>query len=112
LYPLLDVGPGAPSFIRAYDRRLTQTLAGIASHMGGMWEEAERHFEASLLQSRERGPLEQAETRRFYASMLLERNAPGDHERAREMLEEASERYGGIGMPRHIEMVEALLKKL
>jgi len=41
--------------------------------------------------------------------MLLDRNAPGDREKARQLLEEAIVMYRKIGMPKHIEMAEALL---
>lgn len=48
---------------------------------------------------------------RWYASMLLERDAPGDREPARELLTEAIAMYRRIGMPKHIEIAEALLAK-
>ena len=52
--------------------------------------------------------LEQADIRRFHAMMLIER-APGDREKAQTLLREALETYAYIGMPRHIEMTEALI---
>jgi hypothetical protein len=55
--------------------------------------------------------LEQAEIRRFHAMMLIDRDAPGDRVRARTLLGEASESYTQIGMPRHVEMTEALLAR-
>jgi len=55
--------------------------------------------------------LEQAEIRRFHAMMLIERAAPRDRDRARTLLEEALESYTQIGMPRHIEMTQALLDR-
>ena len=54
-------------------------------------------------------PPEQALGREAYARMLLDRDAPGDREKARELLTEAIAMYRGIGMPRHVEMAEALL---
>ncbi len=48
--------------------------------------------------------------RRWYARMLLERNAPGDRDKARTLLGEATEMYRTIGMPKHLEMVEGMLK--
>jgi hypothetical protein len=54
-------------------------------------------------------PLEGAETRRFYAQMLLDRAAPDDAERAADLLGGAVDVYRRIGMPRHLEMTEALL---
>jgi hypothetical protein len=53
--------------------------------------------------------MEQPEVRRWYARMLIDRNAPGDRDKARELLTEAIAMYRRIGMPKHIEMAEALL---
>jgi hypothetical protein len=41
--------------------------------------------------------------------MLIDRAAPGDCEKARMLLREALESYALIGMPRHVEMTQALL---
>jgi hypothetical protein len=43
--------------------------------------------------------------------MLLDRNAPGDREKARGLLTEAIEMYRRIGMPKHVEMAEAHLRE-
>ena len=48
--------------------------------------------------------------RRWYARMLLERNASGDRDTARTMLGEAVEMYQEIGLPKHIQMAEEMLK--
>ena len=56
--------------------------------------------------------LEQAEIRRFHAMMLRDRADPGDREKAQTLLSEALETYTRIGMPRHIEMTQALAKGL
>jgi hypothetical protein len=53
--------------------------------------------------------LEQAEIRRFHAMMQQDRGAPGDREKAQTLLREALKSYTQIGMPRHIEMAQALL---
>jgi hypothetical protein len=47
--------------------------------------------------------------RRWYAHMLIDRDGPGDRERARELLSEAIEMYHRLGMPKHVEIAEALL---
>src|SRR5580704_9425053 len=112
LYPLvrelLDTGPVVlwPIF------RLTHTIAGIAASAGRQWKTAEEHFQIAM-QLAESLPdrLEQAEIRRFHAMMLIDRDAPGDRVRARTLLGEASESYTQIGMPRHVEMTEALLAR-
>ena len=53
--------------------------------------------------------LEQPEVRRWYARMLIDRDAPGDREKARQLLEEAIAMYRQIGMPKHVEMAEGML---
>jgi len=42
--------------------------------------------------------------------MLIDRAAPGDREKAQTLLGEALESYTQIGMPRHIEMTQKLLR--
>jgi hypothetical protein len=41
--------------------------------------------------------------------MLLDRAATGDREKAQMLLNEALHSYQRIGMPRHVEMTQALL---
>ena len=92
---------------------LLETVAGIAAAAGGQWEQAETHYQTALKQAHEI-PFrsEQPEARRWYAEMLVERNASGDRDRARTMLTEAVEMYQQIGMPRHVEMSKDALKGL
>jgi hypothetical protein len=90
--------------------RLLHTAAGIAAAAGRRWEKAEQHFNESMRQADELPHrLEQPEVRRFYAQMLLERDAPGDRARAHELLNEAVAIYRQLGMPKHAEMTEGLL---
>ncbi len=42
--------------------------------------------------------------------MLIDRNASGDRDKARTLLGEAIDMYQQIGMPRHLEMANELLK--
>ena len=42
--------------------------------------------------------------------MLLDRDAPGDREKARTLLGEAIEQYRKIGMPKHRELAEKMLE--
>ena len=44
--------------------------------------------------------------------MLLDRNAPGDREHARQLLIEAIDMYRRIGMPKHVEMAERMLREV
>lgn len=112
LYPYVvdcweRTGVACPSFI---DGRLVERAAGIAAMAGGRWEESEAHFQKALAQA-ETIPHrpEQAHTRRFYGQMLLERSGRGDVARAGEVLRQAVEDYGRMGMPRHAAMGENLL---
>ena len=92
---------------------LLQTVAGMAAAAGKQWEEAEQHYQTALRQALDLpAVMEQAEVRRFYACMLIDRDGPGDRDKARELLTEAIEGYRRIGMPKHVEMAEALLTKV
>jgi hypothetical protein len=112
LYPLARelIGTGAVALWLNF--RLTQTIAGIAAAAASQWETAEDHFQIALQQA-ESFPhrLEQAEIRRFHAMTLIDRAAPRDREKAQTLLREALESYTQIGMPRHVEMTQALLAR-
>jgi tetratricopeptide (TPR) repeat protein len=113
LYPLVLEAMKTGTVSRFYDSRLLDTLAGIAASAGENWVQAEEHFQTALRRAEEMPyVIEQPEARRFYARMLLDRNAPGDREKARQLLEEAIEMYKKIGMPKHVEMAETLLREL
>ena len=92
---------------------LLQRIAGIAAASGAQWEQAETHYQTALKQAHEI-PFrsEQPEVRRWYAQMLVDRNAAGDRDKARTMLTEAVEMYQQIGMPRHLELAKDTLKDL
>jgi hypothetical protein len=102
------IGPGAVWLWHI--SRFTQTIAGVAAAAARQWEAAVEHFQIALRHA-ESFPnvLEQAEIRRFHTMMLIDRAAPGDRETARTLLKEALETYERIGMPRHVEMTQALL---
>ena len=92
---------------------LYQPLAGMAAAAGGQWEKAEEHYETALRQAHELPfVIAQPEVRRWYARMLIDRNGPGDREKARELLAEAIAMYRQIGMPKHLEMAETLLSEV
>jgi tetratricopeptide (TPR) repeat protein len=110
LYPLVLEGMQTGNLFRAFDQRLLDTIAGIAAGCGGKWAQAEEHFQTALRRTEELPHIiERPEARRWYAWMLLERNASGDREKARTLLTEAIEMYRRIGMPKHVELAEALL---
>jgi tetratricopeptide (TPR) repeat protein len=112
LYPLARelIGTGAVDLWPS--ARLTQTIAGIAASAARNWNAAEDHFRIALHQA-ESLPhlLEQAEIHRFHAMMLIDRAAAGDREKAQNSLRESLETYTRIGMPRHIEVTQALLDR-
>ena len=110
LYPLVRELIDTGAVVLWSISRFTQTIAGVAAATARQWEAAEEHFRIAMEQA-ESFPyrLEQAEIRRFHAMMLIERAAPGDREKAQPLLREALESYTQIGMPRHLEMTQALL---
>ena len=114
LYPdVINVIDATQSLIRFSCDRLTQTVAGISAASGGQWEKAETHFQSALRQAHEiPHRLEQPEVRRWYARMLVDRDAPGDRDKARQLIREAIVMYHDIGMPKHLEMAEALLDEV
>ncbi len=90
---------------------LVGCYAGIAATAGEDWAAAEEHFEAALRRASDLPfILAQPETRRWYAAMLLERSGPGDADRAQQMLAEAINQYQAIGMPKHVDVAEAMLR--
>jgi len=109
LYPLvldaLKIGKLAP-----WDDRLIQAVAGMAAAAGGQWDKAEEHYQTALRQAHELPVvIAQPEVRRWYARMLIDRDGPGDRDKARKLLTEAITMYRKIGMPKHVEMAEAML---
>jgi class 3 adenylate cyclase/tetratricopeptide (TPR) repeat protein len=113
LYPLVLEALDTGALTRWADGRLLQSIAGMAAAAGKQWDKAERHYQAALRQAHDLPVvMEQPEARRWYARMLVDRDAPGDRDKARELLIEAIAMYRRIGMPKHVEMAEALLGEL
>jgi tetratricopeptide (TPR) repeat protein len=93
--------------------RFTHMIAGVAAAAARQWQAAEDYFGIALHHAKAFPQrLEQAEIQRFQAMMLMDRAAPGDHNKARMLLSEALESYTQIGMPRHIEIARKLLSRL
>src|SRR5271163_2031897 len=91
--------------------RFPHTVAGISATAAHNWNVAQEHFRIGLEQAKALpNQLEQTEIRRFHAMMLLDRAATGDREIARTLLKEALESYERIGMPRHVEITQTLLR--
>ncbi len=97
LHPALEalVGMG---FVLHYT--LTRTDAGIAAAAGGDWVRAEEHHQLAMAQADALGlPVSRADSREWYAEMLLARNQPGDVAQARAMHSEAAALYEELKMP-------------
>ena len=108
LYPLVLRG-SQKGIVISWQLRLWQMVAGIAAASGEQWAAAQEHYETALRQAHELPhKVAQPEVRRWYAQMLLDRNAAGDRDKARLLLGEATEMYQAIGMPKHLEMVEKM----
>jgi tetratricopeptide (TPR) repeat protein len=107
-HPQLLKALGTGAVIGNYhDGRLIERVAGIAAAVGADWDRAEEHYSTALAQAAELPHVfEQPHTRRWFALMLLDRRGPGDKRRAAQLLAEASEGYGRLGMPRHQAMAE------
>ena len=110
LYPLTVEAIATDTVVTIDASHLLRTIAGIAAGAGRRWDEAQNHFETTLRLADEI-PFrsEQAEARYWFARMLVDRSAPGDRKKARDLLDMALEVYREIGMPRHLEMTEKLL---
>jgi tetratricopeptide (TPR) repeat protein len=110
LYPLVRELIDTGAVVAWPIPRYTQTIAGLAAAAAHQWEAAEQHFQIASRQADFFPDLpEQAEIRRFHAMMLIDRAAPGDRQKAQALVGEALEKYTRIGMPRHIEITQALL---
>ena len=112
LYPLAKELVDTGAVVLWPISRFTQTVAGIAAAAARQWQPAEEHFQIAMQQA-ESFPhlLEQAEIRRFHATMLIDRAAPGDREKARTLIREALQSYTQIGMPQHVKLAQSLIDR-
>ncbi len=111
LYPLVREAMETGAVARWIDWRLLDTLAGLAAASAGDWKAAEGHFREALRKAHALPVrLEQPETRRLYASALLERGRAEDRELAARLLAEAIAAYDKLGMPKHRELAETMLR--
>ena len=76
------------------------SVAGIAAACAREWTRAEQHHQTAIHQA-DTAPyrVAQPQAREWYAVMLLARNAPGDSDRARALLNESLALYESIRMP-------------
>ena len=90
-----------------------RTVAGIAAACAGDWMAAEQHHRTAIHQT-DTAPYRhlQPVAREWYATMLLERGAPGDREKAQSLLREASAMYTKLGLAYREEHASRRLSKL
>jgi tetratricopeptide (TPR) repeat protein len=112
-YPAIRELIGTGAVCLSWIARFPQTVAGIAAAAARNWSAAEEHFALAKEQARKLPHrLEAADVNRFHATMLIERGARRDMNRARRLLTEALDSYEKIGMPRHAEMTRALASRV
>lgn len=110
LYPVAAEVVRGGMIARVWDYRLLETVAGVGATCAGDLEAAEQHFENGLRRIAELPlRLEEGDACRFYAWMLLRRDAGGDNEKARVLIDRAVAAYRRVGMPRHEALATELL---
>jgi class 3 adenylate cyclase/tetratricopeptide (TPR) repeat protein len=110
-YPLIMEALSKGEEWITFDCRLLNTRAGIAAGAGRLWDAAEHHYRVAMAVARRMSNhMEEADVRRLYAKMLLDRTAPGDRERARDLIDAVVEDYRRMGMPRHVELSYRMLE--
>lgn len=109
-YPLVVEGIATGAVLDLWGGRSLERFAGMAAAAGSRWDDAERHYERALRQAKEIAHrVEQAEVRRCYATMLLQRARPADQERARSLAQEAIQQYVALGMNGRVALTQQLV---
>jgi class 3 adenylate cyclase len=86
---------------------------GLLAACLARWDDAERHFGDALAMNERLGARPYAvRTRRAWASMLLDRDAPGDRGRARELIAAGRAEAETLGMARELVRFERLTERL
>jgi hypothetical protein len=84
-------------------------FCGMLAACLGRWDEAERHFTDALAMNERLGARPSiVRTRRAWASMLLDRDAPGDGARARELIAAGRAEAEQLGMARELVRFDGL----
>ena len=105
--PLQAHSPAAAGWQGSVARHL-----GLLAHALGQWDEAEGHFRLALdTNIRAAAPVLVAHTRRDYSALLRVRGAPGDWERAIDLLSEAAAVYRRLEILPLAEYAEAVLRR-
>ena len=109
LYPLARLAIETGTLVEFFSAAMPQLAAGIAAACARDYPAAEEHYQTALEQAHEMPHrMAQADIRRWYAQMLLDRDESGDRDRAAELLTEAMGHYRELGMPKHLDMAERL----
>jgi len=88
-------------------------FCGMLAACLGRWDDAERHFTDALAMNERLGARPSiVRTRRAWASMLLDRNAPGDAARARELIAAGRAEAETLGMAREVVRFERLTERM
>jgi hypothetical protein len=86
---------------------------GMLAACLGRWDDAERHFADALAMNERLGARPYAvRTRRAWAAMLLDRGAPGDTVRIKELIAAGLAESGTLGMAREIVRLERLRARM
>jgi len=79
----------------------------------GRWNEAEHHFESAFAMNESLGARPWiVRTRRAWATMFLDRNAPGDRKRAAELIAAGRAEAEALGMARELVRFQRLSARL
>jgi hypothetical protein len=79
----------------------------------GRWDDAERHFADAVAMNERLGARPYVvRTRRAWAAMLLDRNAPGDRERATDLIAAVRAEAEQLGMARELVRFERLTARM
>jgi hypothetical protein len=116
------------SCTRSYSRSLSKSafLGGLTWFVGSLgyptgvlaacmqrWDDAERHFEHAVAVNDRLGARPAAvRTRRAYAAMLLDRDAPGDRERAADLITAALAETEQLDMAAEVAKLQRLRERL
>ncbi len=88
-------------------------LCGMLAACLGRWDDAERHFADALAMNERLGARPYVvRTRRAWASMLLDRHAPGDAARARDLIAAGRAEAETLGMARELVRFERLTERM
>ena len=87
--------------------------AGVLAACMQHWDDAERHFEHAVAMNDRLGARPAAvRTRRAYAAMLLDRNAPGDQQRAADLITAALAETEQLDMPAEAAKLQRLRERV